>query len=66
MDIAKLWDYCLNTNQEEGNHKARVFASALGLRAADAEWLREKLLNAAALADASPTYSTRFGTLCSF
>jgi hypothetical protein len=47
VDITKLRDYCLNTNHEEGKHKARVFASALGVRAADAEWLREQLLKAA-------------------
>jgi hypothetical protein len=48
MDITKLRDYCLNANHEEGKHKARVFASALGLRAADAEWMRDQLLKAAA------------------
>ena len=63
MDIAKLRDYCLNTNHEEGKHKARVFASALGLRAADAEWLREQLLKAAVRENASPTSRTRFGSL---
>ncbi len=63
MDIAKLWDYCLNTNHEEGKHKARVFASAVGVRAADAEWLREQLLKAAGREDASLTSRTRFGAL---
>ena len=63
VDITKLRDYCLNTNHEEGKHKARVFASALCVRAADAEWLREQLLKAAAREDASPTSRTRFGAL---
>lgn len=29
---------------KEGKHKARVFASALGLTRNDADWLREQLL----------------------
>ena len=63
VDIMKLRDYCLNTNHEEEKHKARVFASALGIRAGDAEWLREQLLKAAAREDASPTSRTSFGAL---
>ena len=63
VDINKLRDYCLNTNHDEGKHKARVFASALGLRAVDAEWMRDQLLKAAAREDACPISSTRFGTL---
>jgi hypothetical protein len=47
VDIAKLRDYCLNLNHEDGKHKARVFASALGLRQGDADWLRDRLLEAA-------------------
>ena len=63
VDITKLRDYCLSTDHEEGKHKARVFACALGVRAAHAEWLREQLLKAAARAEASPTSRTRFGSL---
>ncbi len=48
VDIAKLRDYCLSSVHEEGKHKARVFAAALELRATDAHWLRERLLEAAA------------------
>ena len=47
VDIAKLRDYSLNPMHPEGKHKARVFASALGLRQGDAEWLREQVLRAA-------------------
>ena len=61
--IAKLRDYCLNPYHEDGKHKARVFASALGLRQAEAEWLRDRLLEAAANAEAIITAETRFGTL---
>ena len=46
VDIAKLTDYCLNPQHEDGKHKARVFASALGLGREDAEWnsLRDRLV----------------------
>lgn len=32
VDIAKLKDYCLDTEHEDGKHKARVFAAVLGVR----------------------------------
>ena len=47
VDIAKLRDYCLNDLHPRGRHKARVFASALGLTVADADVLQRSLLNAA-------------------
>ncbi len=46
VDIAKLRDYCLNEQHARGRHKARVFASVLGLTAADADVLRQALLTA--------------------
>jgi hypothetical protein len=46
--------YCLNVIHPRGQHKARVFASALGLTAEDAEFLRDALLNAAKSYDAVP------------
>jgi len=45
VDIAKLADYCLNPKHEDGKHKARVFAAALGLGQKDREWLRNRLLD---------------------
>jgi hypothetical protein len=63
VDIAKLRDYCLNPLHEDGKHKARVFAAALGLGCADAEWLRERLLEAALSQMAIVASETRFGTL---
>jgi hypothetical protein len=63
VDIAKLRDYCLNSGHEEGKHKARVFAAALGIGQKDAAWLREQLLRAAASEPALMTARTRFGTL---
>jgi hypothetical protein len=47
VDIRKLRDYRLNPDNPRGKGKARVFAAALGLTAAGAPGLREKLLEAA-------------------
>jgi hypothetical protein len=46
IDIQKLRDYCLNPAHDEGKHKARLFAAALGMAADDAEDLREMLYQA--------------------
>jgi hypothetical protein len=47
VDVRKLRNYCLSLHHPRGRHKARVFASALGLTAEDAEELREALLSVA-------------------
>lgn len=47
VEIGKLRDYCLSREHPEGRHKARVFQSALGLTAQDAEELRAALFAAA-------------------
>ncbi len=47
VDLEKLRDYCLDPTHEDGKHKARVFSAALGIQQCDAEWLRERLLEAA-------------------
>lgn len=47
IDIEKLRDYCLSSQHPEGRHKARVFLSALGMTASDAEGLRTLLLSEA-------------------
>lgn len=52
VDIRKLRDYCLNPMHDEGQHKARVFATALGMTADDAEDLRVFLLQAVQTSDA--------------
>jgi hypothetical protein len=44
VDIRKLRDYCLSLEHEEGKHKARLFLSALGITADNAEELRQLLL----------------------
>ena len=52
VDMRKLRDYCLNTLHDQGQHKARLFATALGMTADDAEDLRTLLLQAIKTADA--------------
>jgi uncharacterized protein DUF6883 len=54
VEVRKLRDYCLNPDHPRGRHKARVFASALGLTADDAEEVREALLSAALSGEADP------------
>ncbi len=44
VDIRKLRDYCLNPHHNKGKHKARLFASLLGMNFDDAEELRNILL----------------------
>src|SRR5208337_3559896 len=61
VDIVKLRDYCLNPHHPRGRHKARVFASALGLTQADAESRREELLRAAEEVEALPGRKDEFG-----
>ena len=53
VDIAKLRDYCLNQKHARGRHKARVFASALGITRENAGVLRQALLEAAVSAEAT-------------
>jgi hypothetical protein len=61
VDIAKLRDYCLNPAHPRGRHKARVFASALGVTAAEADFLREALIRAAREAEAIPGDGDEYG-----
>lgn len=61
VDRQKLVDYCLNPEHPRGKHKARVFATALGFTAENADQLRALLLAAAATEDAQPAASDRYG-----
>jgi Domain of unknown function (DUF6883) len=47
VDLAKIQDYCLNPGHPFGRHKARVFASVLGITREQAGFLRNALLKAA-------------------
>jgi hypothetical protein len=49
---AKLEGYLLNPQHEVGRHKARVFASALGIEQRDWEYLRDQLRTG--IVEASP------------
>lgn len=46
VEIRKLRDYCLDPTHDEGKHKARLFAAALGMTRDDAVDLRDALLQA--------------------
>ena len=61
VDIAKLRDYCLSTTHPVGKHKARVFASVLGLTAADSGLLRDALLQAARFQEATAGEEDEYG-----
>ena len=53
VDVRKLRDYCLNRDHPRGQHKARVFQSALGWTAASAEDVHQRLLEVVQREDAS-------------
>jgi hypothetical protein len=62
LDIRKLENYCLNPSHPRGRHKARVFREALDLQRGDAGWLRDALLEAARVSEASPIAVDPWGT----
>jgi hypothetical protein len=61
VEVRKLRDYCLSPDHPRGRHKARVFASALGLTAEDAEEVREALLSVALSGEADPAEEDEYG-----
>jgi len=61
VDVEKLRDYSLNPNHPEGKHKARVFLAALGFKADDAGQLRELILEAILIREATPQRPTSYG-----
>ncbi len=61
VDIRKLRDYCLNPLHDEGKHKARMFAAALGMDANDAEALRIILLDTVKVQEATLGRRDDFG-----
>lgn len=60
VDIRKPHEYCLSSRHPRGRHKARVFA-AVGIREADAEELREALLDAALRAEVESGNASPYG-----
>ncbi len=61
VDIKKLRDYCLNANHDEGQHKARLFFSKLGMNAENAEDLRQILLEVVKTEEARLGRCDKFG-----
>jgi hypothetical protein len=60
-DVRKLAHYCLDPMHPRGQHKARVFRQALAITAADADWLRQTLLDAVAAVEATEITGDAFG-----
>ena len=61
VDVRKLRAYCLNVDHPRGQHKARVFKSALGWTADEAEGVQGRLLEAVLQADASVLGADGYG-----
>jgi CRISPR/Cas system type I-B associated protein Csh2 (Cas7 group RAMP superfamily) len=61
VDLEKLRDYSLNPNHPKGKHKARVFLAALGLKADDADRLREMIMEAVLTSEARAEQPTSYG-----
>jgi hypothetical protein len=61
VDERKLRDYCLSPVHPRGRHKARVFASVLGIRQEDSALLRDALLQAARDGDATEGRINEYG-----
>lgn len=59
----KLEGYLLNPQHEIGRHKARVFASALGIQQRDWQYLGDQLRTAVVDAPASSIRETSWGSL---
>lgn len=57
----KLIGYCLNLEHPSGKHKARVFESALGITAENANFLRELIQTAAVEGEIVQQENTAFG-----
>ena len=63
VPMEKLLSYCLNPEHPSGKHKAKVFASALGITAQNAEILRELIKRAAVAGEVIQQADTSFGQI---
>jgi hypothetical protein len=61
VDIRKLRNYCLNPEHREGKHKARLFLSALGMTADNAEDLQQILLEVVKTSEVQLSRQDDFG-----
>ena len=63
LPVDKLRDYALNPAHPRGQHKARVFRSALGIGRDDWEYLRDQILSRVTSASVASITSTVYGFL---
>ena len=63
ISMQKLTGYCLNREHPSGKHKAKVFESALGFTAENAEELKLLIEQAAVESEVVQTDNTPFGQL---
>ena len=61
IDNQKLAGYCLNLNHGDGQHKARVFKSALNLDIDDVDELEAALMEAVKNNDVVPEKRNQYG-----
>jgi hypothetical protein len=61
VEIEKLRDYCFSSSHPRGRHKARVFITALGIAADDAQELKQAILSAITSEEALPTERDEYG-----
>src|SRR5215813_2297316 len=60
IEDSKLVSYALNPQSERGQHKARVFESALGFNLSNWQWLKQALIDALPSQPARLTSETIF------
>ena len=63
IPMEKLTGYCLNLNHSSGKQKAKVFASALGITAKNANALQALIIQAAQEGEVIQESRTEFGQL---
>lgn len=61
ISMQKLIGYCLNSEHPSGKHKARVFASILGIMLENAYVLQELIQTAAVAGEVVQQSTTQFG-----
>ncbi len=61
VEIEKLRDYCLSSSHPRGRHKARVFITALGITADDAQELKQAILSVVTTEEGTPTERDEYG-----
>ena len=61
IDSGKITDYCLSPDHEDGQHKAHLFQSILGLTLQDADLLLDALRNAAVSGETTLGQQDRYG-----